>query len=175
MALGLAREQAERLGLQAVAGENCHALAVNHVRRWPPAAQVIVIHRREVVVDQRVGVNHLERAGRRHGGVARGGCRSAHGLRDALGAGQYQQRPQPLAAGHQAVAHGVSHLGGHFGRCREKPREGSLDFLSPHVYVLRERHDSSSSSGRRRDAGACLSSPRSLTISMRFSASSSRE
>ena len=66
MPLRFAREQAKRFGLQTVAGENRHAFAVHDVRRRPPAPQVIVIHRRQVVVDQRIGVDHFDRARRRH-------------------------------------------------------------------------------------------------------------
>ena len=58
----LAREQRERLGVQAVAGENRHAVAVDDVQRRPAAPQRVVVHRGQVVVDERVGVNQLDRA-----------------------------------------------------------------------------------------------------------------
>jgi hypothetical protein len=38
---------------------------VGDVRRRPAAAQVVVVHRRQVVVDQRVGVDELEGTGGR--------------------------------------------------------------------------------------------------------------
>ena len=56
---------------------------------------------------------------------------------------------------------------------QERIKRG-LDVLAARIEILLERH-SSSSSGRRNDAGAGFNSPRSLTISMRRSASSSRE
>ncbi len=68
------------------------------VQRRPAAPQVVVVHRRQVVVDERVGVDHLERAGRRHGQAAlRPSRRCAverRPRRPPAPAG-----PQPLAAG----------------------------------------------------------------------------
>ena len=54
---GLAREQGERLGQQAVARQNRHAFAVNDVRRGPAAPQRVVVHRGQIVVDERVGMD----------------------------------------------------------------------------------------------------------------------
>ena len=59
---GLAREQRERLGLQRIAGEDRDAVAVHDVQRRPSAAQRVVVHRRQIVVNQRVGVNELDGA-----------------------------------------------------------------------------------------------------------------
>ena len=58
----LARQQRERFGLQAVAGENRHAFAEHDVERRPPASQRVVVHRRQIVVDERIRVDHLDRA-----------------------------------------------------------------------------------------------------------------
>ena len=62
---GLGRQQRERFGQQSVAGQDRHALAVDDVVRRPAAPQRIVIHRRKVVVDERVGMDELDRTGRR--------------------------------------------------------------------------------------------------------------
>ena len=83
----LGQRQAQRLGEQAVAGEDRDVLAVGHVAGRLAAAQLVVVHRRQVVVDQRVGVDHLDRgrqrqhllgrrarAPRRSRGRAPGGC-----------------------------------------------------------------------------------------------------
>ena len=72
----LAREQRERLGVQAVARQDRDALAVDDVQRRPAAAQRVVVHRRQVVVDQRVGVNQLDGAG---GGQGEADARLAPG------------------------------------------------------------------------------------------------
>ena len=75
------------------------------VQRRPSAAQRVVVHRRQIVVDQRVGVDQLDRArGRQRERRRRAPCRvrpacDAHRRPPARG------RPQPLAAGEHAVAH----------------------------------------------------------------------
>ena len=68
---GLLAEEPHRLGEEPVAGEDRDVLAELDVRGRPAAAQVVVVHRRQVVVDQRVGVDQLDRAGR-PGGSAPG-------------------------------------------------------------------------------------------------------
>ena len=83
----LARQQRERLGLQAVAGEDRDAVAVDDVQRRPSAPQRVVVHRRQIVVDERVGVDQLERAGGRQRRVARRGG-AADRVRDRVGGGE---------------------------------------------------------------------------------------
>ena len=67
--VGLSRQQVKRRGLQAVAGENRDAVAVHDVQRRTAAPQRVVVHRRQVVVNERVGVNELDGAGRRQRGI----------------------------------------------------------------------------------------------------------
>ena len=67
----------------------------------PAAPEVVVVHRRQVVVDQRVGVDHLERA--------RGGIDRARRAPTTSAPREAQDRPQPLAAGQDAVAHRAMH------------------------------------------------------------------
>ena len=52
---------------QGVAGQDRRRLAEHLVAGRPAAAQVVVVHRRQVVVDQRVGVDHLDGTGGRQG------------------------------------------------------------------------------------------------------------
>ena len=61
----LVEDELERLGVEAVAGEDGDVLAELDVAGGPAAAQVVVVHRREVVVDEAVGVDELERGGER--------------------------------------------------------------------------------------------------------------
>ena len=105
---GLARHQRERLRQQAVAGQDRHAFAEDHVAGRPSAAQRVVVHRGQVVVDQRVGVNELERAGGRQRQRAPLRRRLRRWPRDRFGGREREQRPQPLAAGEEAVAHGFA-------------------------------------------------------------------
>ena len=51
----------EGAGLQGVAGQDGGGLVEGAVARRLAAAQVVVVHRRQVVVDQRIGVQHLDR------------------------------------------------------------------------------------------------------------------
>src|ERR1700730_2454625 len=48
-----------------VPGKNPLVLAKLEVARGLPAAQIVVVHRRQVIVDQRVGVDQLDRARQR--------------------------------------------------------------------------------------------------------------
>ena len=73
-----------------IAGQDRRRLVERLVAGRPAAAQVVVVHRRQVVVDQRVGVDHLHRAGRGHRRRRVGPA--------GLGRHQRQERPQPLAA-----------------------------------------------------------------------------
>src|SRR4051812_1772840 len=102
---------AERLGVEAVAGEDRHVLAVDLVVRRAPAAQVVVVHRRQVVVDERVGVDQLERRRERQH-VARVAADRTRGR-------QGEHRPDALAAREQAVAHRLLEP-----RCRRLVCEG---------------------------------------------------
>src|SRR4051794_25030704 len=82
---------------QTVAGENRDVLAEPDVTGGLAAAQVVVVHRRQVVVDERVGMDQLERGRRGH-----------HPVRieaDGLRRGQRQNRADALAAGKQRMAH----------------------------------------------------------------------
>ncbi len=124
---GPPREHAERLREQAVARENREAVAVDDVRGRPAPAQRVVVHRRQVVVHERVGVDHLDRA---RGGQcralapspARGSTRSGHGF----GGGERQAGPKALARPEQRVADGRGDDGGP-AQAGEHPLEGGLD------------------------------------------------
>ena len=63
--------------------------------RRPAAAEIIVVHRRQVVVHERVGVDHLEGTRERKRQAGRGA--------DHLRRRQGQDGPDPLAAGEEAV------------------------------------------------------------------------
>jgi hypothetical protein len=82
-----------RLGEETVAREDRDVLAELDVRGRAAATEVVVVHRRQVVVDERVGVDQLDRSGggqdpfRRDLGRARGG--------------EDQHRADALAAGEQ--------------------------------------------------------------------------
>ncbi len=61
----LARHHLERQRQEPVARQDRRGLVKRPVTGRPAAPQVVVVHRRQVVVNQRISVNHLERTGRR--------------------------------------------------------------------------------------------------------------
>ena len=93
----LVQREPERLRVEPVAREDGHVLAEADVTRRAAAAQVVVVHRRQVVVDQRVRVDQLERGRERQ--RPRGVAAQRPRRRER------EHRPDPLPAGHQRVAH----------------------------------------------------------------------
>src|SRR4029077_607961 len=55
----------ERLRVQRIAGQDRDVLPELDVAGRPAATQLVVVHRRQVVVNQRVGVDQLDRRGQR--------------------------------------------------------------------------------------------------------------
>ena len=124
----LAREQRERLGLQAVAGEDRDAVAVDDVQRRPAAPQRVVVHRRQVVVDERVGVDELERARGGQRAAPRLGGAGAVRRADGVGRGERQDRAQALAAGEaRCSASPRATIGGTGRRRRQTALERRVD------------------------------------------------
>src|SRR5205823_15043783 len=103
------RQPREGFRQQCVAGEDAERFAVDDVRRFPPASQIIVVERGKVVVDERVGVNQLER-GDRFQERRRVGA-------DRFGGREGENRTHTLAAAEDRVAHGLMNdRGGRGGR-----------------------------------------------------------
>ena len=106
-ARGRTRDHGKRFGEQAIAGKNRESVAVHDVGGRPATAQFVVVHRRQIVMNQRIGMNHLHGDGRGQRKIARVRRADACG-----GAGRFRRRqrqagPQTLAAGHQRIAHRV--------------------------------------------------------------------
>ena len=87
----------EGSGQQAVAGEHRGRLVEFLVAGRAAAAQIAVVHRRQIVMDERIGVDHLDR--RRH--LQRATPRNTEQPR----ARQHEKRPQPFARRQRRVAH----------------------------------------------------------------------
>ena len=84
---------------QSVAGEDSGRVVGFLVQCRPAAAQIAVVHRRQIVVDQRIAVDAFE------GGASEQGrftTDAEHGR-----AFNHQERPQPLSAAEARIAHGV--------------------------------------------------------------------
>ena len=95
-----ARQHLVGVGLQRVAGKDGRRLAKSFVAGGTAAAQVVVVERRQVVVDERVGVQHLQR---RAQFLDAGGNAALDHLRGF----HAEDGPQALAAGEDAMPHGL--------------------------------------------------------------------
>ena len=102
-ALGL-RGDFKRLRQQRVARQHGDAFAEDLVVGRLAAAEIVVVHRRQIVVDERIGVDAFDGAGERQGV----GFASAAGGRG----GKAERGAHPLAAGKERIAHRLVDGGG---------------------------------------------------------------
>ena len=86
-----------------VAGKDRDGLSVHLVAGGPAPAKIVVVHGRQIVMDERVGMDQLERSRDRQ----EIGCLRAQ----RLGRRDRQDRPHPFASREQAVPHGLMHDG----------------------------------------------------------------
>ena len=96
--------------LQGIAGQDRRGLTEGLVAGRLAAPQIVVVHGREVVVDQRIGVYQLDGAGRAVQGLARDPERRP-GRVD-------QERPHALAVAEHGIAHGLVQVRGRNARGR---------------------------------------------------------
>jgi hypothetical protein len=82
--------------LQGIAREDGGGLIEGFVARGAAASQIVVVHGRKVVMDQRIGMDHFDRAGRRIQGLKRNAEQFARGVD--------QRRADALAASQRRVA-----------------------------------------------------------------------
>jgi len=101
-------QQAERTGLQGVAGEDRGGFVEGDVGGGLATAQGIVVHRRQVVVHQRVGVDQFHRHRR--------GIKPVQGRAEHLAGGIDQQGAHALAATEHGMAHRLVQALRGFGR-----------------------------------------------------------
>ena len=111
-------------GLEGVAGEDGDGFAEDDVAGGLAAAEVVVVERGQVVVDEGVGVEHLER-----GAEVGCACGNLAGAGDHAGGLHAEDGAEALAAGEGAVAHGaVDGVGERVGR-GQKAFEGGVGEL----------------------------------------------
>ena len=91
------RHHGECFGQQRVAGKDRHALAEDDVRRRPPPAQRVVVHGRQIVVHERVGVDTFDGTGQ--------GKRIFDLPATSFSCGKTKNRTQSFASGKKTVAH----------------------------------------------------------------------
>ena len=90
-------------GQQAVTGQDRGGLPVDHVVGRTAPAQLVVVHGGQIVVNERIGVDHLHRAGKGQGSLR---ITAAH-----TAALQYQHRSDAFASRHQRVLHRLPQVG----------------------------------------------------------------
>ena len=107
------------LGLQGVAGQDGDCLAECLVARRPPTAQIVIVERGQIVMDERIRVQHFERCAELFNSSRQGpgryiatsqicgaGCMACH----ASGF-HAENGPKALAARKDTVAHGLMNRG----------------------------------------------------------------
>jgi hypothetical protein len=81
----LAGHQSERFSVQGIAGEDRLSLSEHDVRRRPSTTKRVIVHRGQIVVDERIGVNQFQRTGGRQRELPRFCLRYARPSGDRFG------------------------------------------------------------------------------------------
>ena len=89
------------IGQQTVAGQNGGGFVKLLVAGWFAAAEVVIVHGGEIVVNERIGMQHFKR----DSGAERFFLRYA----EQGGALADKERPQAFAAVHDRIFHGLNH------------------------------------------------------------------
>ena len=112
------------LGLQSVAGQDGRGFAEGFVAGGAAAAQVVVVERRQIVMHQRVGVQHLDGRAQFVDAVRQSAAHHPRRL-------HAQDGTQSLASGKDTVAHRLVDGGGILRRCRQQTfQRGIGNFLA---------------------------------------------
>ncbi|PAV67962.1 hypothetical protein WR25_27091 [Diploscapter pachys] len=130
MRLGIG-EHFEGEGVQAVARQDRGRLVERLVDRRLAAAHVVVVHRRQIVMDQRINVDRLDR----HRDLARAVAVDA----EQVGGRAQQQGAQSLAATDRGMAHSLVEVGARIVGYSEQPVEACVDIRSDGGERLFER------------------------------------
>ena len=113
------RQHGESERLQCIAGQDRGRFVEGAMAGRPSAPQIIIVHGRQVVVDQAVDVDQLDSGG--------GGIELLERRAESFAGEVHEYRPQALAAAEHAVAHGlVQPRGGRIGQ-RQRTLEHPLD------------------------------------------------
>ena len=111
-------EHLESQRLQGIAGQDRQRFAAGFMAARPTVAQIVVVHGRQVVVDQGIGMDELHRAG--------GAVQGFQGRPDRRAGRVDQHRADALAAAQHGVAHGLMQRAGMQVGARQSGVEGSF-------------------------------------------------
>lgn len=152
------RQDLEGEGQQPVAREHRGRFVEFLVAGRPPAPQIAVVHRREVVVDEAVGVHHLDRAGDLERAPA------LH--REEMARSENQKGPQALPRRQRRIAHGFEDPRLGAWRGRQEPIEGGVDEPSRARERLGKRRVGGPGAERQSCTGSVVTDP-SAPLTMR--------
>ncbi len=125
-------EKLERECMEGISSEHSNRFTVDLMAGGLSTAEVVVVHAREVIMDEREGMKHLESTGSWKSRIS---C-----LAESLGGDQTEDRPEPFAAGEDAVAHGFVQVRGWRLRCGKQGVEGVIDACAVVSNVSLEVH-----------------------------------
>src|SRR5580698_4350566 len=158
------RQYLKRQREQRVARQNGDSVAEYFVAGRHAATQIVVIERRQIVMDQGIGMNQFESAGARFDA----GRRIRYGLRG----GHAQNGANAFATREQAVSHGFVDGFGYGLNGWNPTLQCFVDARLLPRDVFGQRHALSCLKGSGRKGSAWILSPLRISISMRVSASS---
>jgi len=105
------------LGQKPVPRQNGNGFPEDAVIGRASAPEIIIIHAREIVMNEGIGVNAFDSAGGREG--------EGFGATSGPGCRQAEDGSEPFSSGKQAVPHGLVDQG-RIGFCRNQPVQGFL-------------------------------------------------
>ena len=121
-------------GEERVARKNGDSFPEGLVASGAAAAEIVIIHARQIVVHERVGMNAFDGAGERQSGFGL----ATTGLRG----GEAEDGTEALAAGEEAVAHRLMNGGGADGGGGQEALERALHCGAPGAEVFGQGHRS---------------------------------
>jgi hypothetical protein len=122
----------ERDRQQSVASQDRDAVAENFVTGGTTAAQIVVVHAREIIVNERIGVDAFHGTSMRQSGARFSTAR--------FGRRETENWPEPFSPGKQTVAHRTMNRDRRHRRFGQETIEGAIDFLLPRDKVAFQVH-----------------------------------
>jgi hypothetical protein len=132
---GRIRDDLEGHGQQPVTGQNGRGFIIGDVAGGFAAAQVVIVHGRQVVVHQRIAMDAFQCC-------ADAQCLIMICAKNARTLG-HKERPQPLALGKGRITHGLGHAGCAGAVERQQPVEYGFDFVRGFLQRCLECHGAS--------------------------------
>ena len=150
MRIGIGQHPEGR-GQQTVSGEHRRRLVELLVAGRAAAAQIAVVHRRQIVMHERVGVDHLDRRRDLQGATPR--------HPEKTRARQHEKRAQPFAGRQSRVAHRVIDPRLEAGRHDQQPLERGIGQLGGLVQSASGKKSGRTTASQSSFAGSAVTAP----------------